>query len=84
MTTATSPRAALAARIQSEGPIDLLTAATVFPRGELWKTVSVNSLKRWAIGGRSGVKLETCRVKGELRTSVAAIQRFVERVRAKG
>lgn len=71
-------RAEGTARVRQEGPITLVHAASVFPRGERWKSVSVKSLRRWIIGGKSGIRLESCRVNGELHTSVAAIGRFVE------
>ena len=82
MSTALS-RAEGAARVRQESPITLIHAASVFPRGELWRTVSVKSLRRWIIGGKSGIRLESCRLRGELHTSVAAIGRFVEAIAAR-
>jgi len=76
--SATIPsRAEGAARVRQEGPITLIHAASIFPRGNKWKTVSVKSLRRWIIGGKAGVRLEAMRIGGELHTSVAAIGRFV-------
>lgn len=70
-------RAEGAARVRQECPINLIQAASVFPRGEHWKSVSVKSLRRWIIGGKAGVRLDSVRIRGELHTSVAAIGRFV-------
>lgn len=78
--SASTQRKEGAARIRQETPISLETAATIFPRGKLWETVSIKSVRRWVIGGKAGVRLEAVRIKGELHTSVPAIKRFVEAV----
>lgn len=70
-----------AARIKSENPIDLPTAASVFPRGEMFRSVSIRAVFRWIIGGKKGVKLEAVRIGGKWYTSVEAISRFCERVK---
>jgi len=85
VTTATlSTRAAGAARVRDEVHITLLQAASVFPRGERWRSVSVKTLRRWAISGKAGVRLETRKFRGELHTSVAAIWRFVAELELRG
>ncbi len=69
------------ARIRSENPVDLQTAASIFPRGEMFRSVSVRAVFRWIIGGKKGVKLEGIRIGSRWYTSVEAISRFCERVR---
>ncbi len=79
----TSTRDRPIARIRTENPIDLETAAKVFPRGDLFRSVSIRTVFRWLIGGKKGVKLEGVRIAGKWFTSVEAIGRFVEAVKAK-
>ncbi len=71
------------ARIRSENPVDLQTAASIFSRGEMFRSVSVRAVFRWIIGGKKGIKLEGTRKGGKWHTSVEAISRFCERVRIK-
>ncbi len=71
------------ARIRSENPVDLQKAASIFPRGDLFRSVSVRSVFRWIIGGKRGIKLEAVRIGGKWYTSVEAISRFCERVNIK-
>lgn len=80
----TSDRAGGAARIREEHAITLLQAASVFPRGQRWRSVSVKTLRRWAISGKAGVRLETRKVRGELHTSIPAIWRFVAELELRG
>lgn len=80
-----SPRAAGAARVRQEGPIDLETAASLFPRGNRWKEVTVRMLLRMIVSGRYGVRLDAAEIKvkvdGKMKrrwhTSIAAMNRFV-------
>ena len=84
MSAVTSPpRAQAAARVRLENPIDLLTAANVFPRGERWKSISVGSLLRWIVAGKAGVRLEAVRIRGKWHTSIPAMGRFCEAVKAR-
>ena len=79
-----SSRAAGAARVRQEGPIDLLTAAGLFPRGDRWRPMTARTLLRFIVSGKAGVRLDAVRVKGKWKTSIAAMSRFVAETAAKG
>jgi hypothetical protein len=72
------------ARLKREGLIDLQEASTIARRCVIRAdSVSTASMVRWIIGGKSGVKLEAVRVKGNWHTSIGAIIRFSDSVNAK-
>lgn len=74
----TISRQGAAARVRTERPIDLATAARSFTLGERLAPLSVPTLLRWIIHGKRGVKLEAVRIRGRWHTSIAAMTRFVE------
>jgi hypothetical protein len=71
MHTITPSRAAIGARIRSEGPIPLDLAGTLFR-----VPASTGTLLRWIISGKARVRLEATRVGGKWHTSAGAVARF--------
>ena len=71
------------AQVRNETPIDLRTASTIFPRGNRWRSISISAVIRWIVGGKKGVKLEAIRIGSKWYTSVEAIHRFCEAVKAR-
>src|SRR3954471_23181724 len=68
--------------ISSEPPIPLAVAAAHIPRRRRGRKTAVSTLHRWATRGLRGVVLETLQVGGTKCTSVAALQRFFDRLSA--
>lgn len=73
-----STRSEGAARVRAEGPISLITASDVARSCGL-PHCSGTTIRRWCIGGKSGIRLDSVRIHGELHTSRDAIIRFLSR-----
>src|SRR3954463_11621617 len=71
----------MAIDLASESPIPFSQAAAHLPRRRGRKT-AVSTLHRWATHGLRGVVLETIQVGGTRCTSLAALQRFFDRLSA--
>jgi hypothetical protein len=68
--------------IMSESPIPLTRAAAYVPRRRRGRKTASSTLHRWATHGLRGVVLETLQIGGTKCTSIAALQRFFERLSA--
>jgi hypothetical protein len=68
--------------IALEVPISLTQAAAHLPRRRRGRKAAVSTLHRWATRGLRGVILETLRIGGTKCTSLAALQRFFDRLTA--
>jgi len=67
----------------TQEPLITLAEATGFvPRRRRGRKTSVTTLYRWSTTGSRGVVLETIQVAGSRCTSVAALQRFFDRLTA--
>src|SRR3954465_15957340 len=71
----------MAIDLASESPIPFSQAAAHLPRRRGRKP-AVSTLHRWATAGLRGVVLETLQVGGTRCTSLAALQRFFDRLSA--
>jgi hypothetical protein len=70
--------------ISREPPITLSEAAAHVPRRRRGRKTAVTTLYRWSSAGVRGVKLETIQVGGSRCTSLAALQRFFDRLTTHG
>jgi hypothetical protein len=70
--------------ISRESPIPLIQATAHVPRRRRGRKTSASTLHRWATVGLRGIVLETLQVGGTKCTSMAALQRFFDRLSASG
>jgi len=66
--------------ISVENPIPLIQAAAHVPRRRRGRKAAASTLHRWATHGLRGIVLETLQVGGTKCTSLAALQRFFDRL----
>jgi hypothetical protein len=66
--------------ISHEMPITFAEATSYVPRRRRGRKASVTTLYRWATTGVRGILLETIQIGGSRCTSVAALQRFFDRL----